>query len=123
MLRWAGVILTLMAGPVFAAECQSTTDTISGRLGLFETQHPNGDQISGWILLTNRICVHMENFDGDMVDIEPHVVHVVFADGAEPADLMQLSSDVVAIRGDLVEAHTLWHLGDVVMFDAVIVPY
>lgn len=122
MLRWAGVVLTLMVGPVFAEECQSPTDIISGRLGLFETQHPNGNPIKGWILLTNYTCVHMQNFDGDMVDMEPHVIHLVFADGEEPADLMQLSSDRVSIRGDLVEAHTLWHLGDVVMFDAVIVP-
>ncbi len=122
MIRWAAIALVLMTGSASAEGCQSPEDPISGRLGLLETRHPNGDPIKGWVLLTSEVCVHMENFDGEMVDMEPRVVHLVFADGKEPTDLMELSADAVMARGELMEAHTLWHLGDVVMLNAEIVP-
>lgn len=122
MLRWMVIALVLMAEPAFAEECQSPWEPVSGRLGLFETRHPNGDPVKGWVLFTNDMCVHMENSDGDMVDMEPRVVHVVFADSKEPPDLMELSVDTVTAKGELMEAHTIWHLGDVVMLNAEIVP-
>lgn len=122
MLRWAVIAFVLVAGPSLAQDCQSPEYPISGRLGLFETRHPNGDPIKGWVLLTNDMCVHMENFDGDMVDMQPRMVHLVFAEGKEPSDLMELSADTVTAKGELMEAHTIWHLGDVVMLNVEILP-
>lgn len=118
MIRTAAFTLALAATPALA-DCQAPGDPISGRLGMFETRHPNGDAIKGWVLLTNDVCVRMEDFDGEMVDFAPRVVHVVF--GNEPRNLMSQTSEMVTVRGDLMEAHTVWHLGDVVMMDAELV--
>ncbi len=121
MRYWLTIPLALATSSAMA-DCQLPTEPLSGRMGLLETRHPNGDTIKGWVLLTSDVCVRMENFDGDMVDFAPRIVHVVFAPGKEPRNLMASTSGALAVRGDLMEAHTIWHLGDVVMTDAELLP-
>ena len=119
MLRWIKAALTLFATPAFAT-CQSADAPITGRLAQIEARHPAGGQIKGWVLLTGGVCIVMETVDGDIVEISPRIVHLVFADGEQSRDLWKLAVEEMTARGVLMEAYTAWHLGDIVMLDATI---
>lgn len=94
---------------------------MTGQLALIETRHPAGHEVKGWVLLTDGFCVSMEMLEGEVADVHPRIVHLVFADNARPADPMQLAVEEVTARGELIEPHTAWHLGDIVMLNATIV--
>jgi hypothetical protein len=119
-LRSVLLAAMLLATPALA-DCLPPDSAISGSLGLLERRHPNGDSIKGWVLMTSDVCIRMENIDGEMTDFNPSVVHIVFDEGKEPANLIDKTGDELAFRGDLMEAHTAWHLGDLVMMDAQLV--
>ena len=111
--------LALASAPAFA-ECQPADAPITGRLALLETRHPAGHEIRSWVLLTSEICVTMEMVDGKIADVTPGVVQLVFAEGKEPEDLMALAAEEVTARGEPMEPHTAWHVGDVVLMNATI---
>ena len=117
--RCLTVALALCATPAFAI-CQPADAPISGRLVQIEARHPTGEPIKGWALLASDVCISMETMDGEIADMEPRIVHLVFADGKQPRNLWKLAEDEVAARGTLMESHTGWHLGEILMFDAEI---
>ncbi|SFJ61628.1 hypothetical protein [Aerobium aerolatum] len=116
VMKYFTVALALFTAPAFAT-CQSADAPITGRLVQIKARHPAGEQIEGWALLTSDVCISMETMDGEIADIAPRIVHLVFADGKQPRNLWKLAEDEVTARGNLMEAHTVWHLGDILMFD------
>ncbi len=120
MLRYTLAAVMASTMPAWSA-CQGPDAPITGRLALLETRHPNGQAISGWVLMTGDVCIRMENLDGNMTEFEPRIVHLVFPDGRPPRIATTMKGEEVTARGDLMEAHTAWHLGDLVMMDAAIV--
>jgi hypothetical protein len=115
------VLLLFSSVATSAQDCQAPGGAITGRLARMEMLHPSGETIAAWVLLPYEICINLEFWDEERGTLSPGLVHLVFSEGAEPANLMSLSVDEVVAQGEVVEAHTFWHLGDVVMFNAAIV--
>ena len=102
------------------ANCQRADEPITGQLAQLETRHPGGHEVKGWVLLTADVCVSIEDMEGETVNVTPRIIHLVFGDGRQSRDLWKLASEEVSLRGDLMEPHTAWHLGDIVMMNAVV---
>lgn len=116
----AGLLLAIATiGPAFA-NCQSADAPITGQLAQLETRHPAGHAIKGWVLLTADMCVSIEDMEGETVNVAPRIIHLVFADGKQPGDLWKIAADDVSVRGEPMEPHTAWHLGDIVIMQATI---
>ncbi len=108
----------VFAAPSLAQETLKPGDTLSGKLRVVKTHHPNGTPITAYQLVVDR----PKNFAkaDDFCDPKnpPMTFHlVVMNDKAKLAQLKRkLGKSVAVVAEDLMCSETAWHIGDAVVF-------
>jgi hypothetical protein len=116
----AALIAFTLAGAVQAQESSKDTlkvgDTITGKLRLVETRHPNGTLIRAFQVVVDTPKMFAEK--DDFCDGAPKTFHlVVVNDKPKEACLKKLLGKKVAVVAeDLMCSETAWHVGDAVLF-------
>lgn len=112
------VLLTLSA-----AQAQTTStdtlkdgDTITGKLRLVETRHPNGTRLRAYQVVVDTPKKFAK--DDEFCDGPPKTFHlVVMNDKPKEAQLKKLLGKKVAVVAEsLMCSETVWHVGDAVLF-------
>ena len=91
-------------------------DTISGRLRLVETRHPNGALLRAFQVVVDTPKMFAEK--DEFCDGPPKTFHlVVMNDKPKEARLKKLLGKKVAVVAEsLMCSETAWHVGDAVLF-------
>jgi hypothetical protein len=120
---WVFVVLSSLVQAASAQmPCHRVGDVIDGELRLITTRHPNGSRIEAIQLLVRPgTCMNLETLAGRRQDVRFRVMHLVSENPGTLARLRASVGHVVWVRSrDVMEAHTAWHQGDLVMFDVTI---
>jgi hypothetical protein len=99
--------------------CLRATDPVSGTLRQVSTRHPNGTPIEVMQLRLDRPgCMVVPGLDGTPRPMRFQAVHLVSQDPALRARLRNAAGSRATVQGgDVMEPHTAWHIGDLVMLD------
>ena len=102
-----------------ASDCLRATDPLTGTLRQLRTRHPNGTPIEVIQLWLDRpACMVVPGLDGSPHPLRIQAVHLVSQDAALRARLRgALGRRATVQGGDVMEPHTAWHIGDLVMFE------
>jgi hypothetical protein len=91
-------------------------DTITGKLRLVETRHPNGTRLRAFQVVVDTPKMFAEK--DEFCDGPPKTFHlVVMNDKPKEAQLKKLLGKKVAVVAEsLMCSETAWHVGDAVLF-------
>ena len=111
------VALFFVFATISAAQAEETLkpgDTISGKLRLVETRHPNGTRLRAFQVVVDTPKMFAK--EDEFCDGPPKSFHLV-AEKPEAAKLRPLLGKKVAVVAeDMMCSETAWHIGDVVVF-------
>jgi hypothetical protein len=108
------LIAMALTGAAQAQETLKPGDTISGKLRLVETRHPNGTLLRAFQVVVDT--PKMVAKEDEFCDGPPKTFHLV-ADKPAAARLRPLLGKKIAvIADDLMCSETAWHVGDAVVF-------
>jgi hypothetical protein len=98
------------------------TDVIGGELRIITTRHPNGTRIEAVQLKARQgSCMNLDSLSGRRADTPFRIVHLVSDDPETRSRLRENVGHFVWVRSrSVMEAHTAWHQGDLVMFNVEI---
>jgi hypothetical protein len=119
---WAGCFLLAALTPCDAAlaACLPHTAAMRGELRLVSTRHPNGQPIEALqLVLRPAVCVQVPSSTGRPATLQVNALQL-FVQPPVSDQLKARLGSMVTARGDIDEPHTAWHIGDAVMFGAVI---
>jgi hypothetical protein len=109
--------LLLASGGAHAQDLLKPGDTISGKLRLVQTRHPNGTRLTAYQIVADhpRKFAKADQFCGDT---PPKTFHLVaMNDKAKAAQLKtRLGRRVTVMLEDFFCSETAWHVGDAVSF-------
>ena len=110
-------VLLLASGGAHAQDLLKPGDTISGKLRLVQTRHPNGTRLTAYQIVSDhpRKFAKADEFCGDA---PPKTFHLVaMNDKARTAELKKrLGRKVSVVLEDFFCSETAWHVGDAVSF-------
>ena len=108
----------LLAAPAPAQDTLKPGDTLSGKLRVVKTRHPNGTPITAYQIVVD----HPKNFakedDFCYPKNPPVTFHLVVLDDKAKLVLLKrkLGKSVKVVAEDLMCSETAWHVGDAVVF-------
>ena len=106
--------LATQAGDGRCLDSENGAVTITGRLTVETHQHPNGQQMRPYVLaLGQPVCVAF--FDMENAPMIETVTRLQLAGGFDPEQVRRLVNQQVRIDGTFFEAHTAWHITDVLI--------
>ena len=110
-------VLLLLTGGANAQDLLKPGDTITGKLRLVETRHPNGTRLTAYQVVSDnpRKFAKADEFCGDT---PPKTFHLVaMNDTAKAAELKKrLGRKVSVVLEEFFCSETAWHIGDAVSF-------
>jgi hypothetical protein len=108
----------LLAAPAPAQDTLKPGDTLSGKLRVVKTRHPNRTPITAYQIVVD----HPKNFakEDNFCDPKnpPVTFHLVVLDDKAKLVLLKrkLGKSVKVVAEDLMCSETAWHVGDAVVF-------
>lgn len=108
----------LLAAPAPAQDTLKPGDTLSGKLRVVKTRHPNRTPITAYQIVVD----HPKNFakEDNLCDPKnsPVTFHLVVLDDKAKLVLLKrkLGKSVKVVAEDLMCSETAWHVGDAVVF-------
>lgn len=114
------VALALSAGAAHAGGGRCLDDakgavTVTGTLTVGRFEHPNGQEVRPFILeLAQPVCVAFRTMDDQPTQVDG-VTRLQLAGEFDPDRAGRLRNQPVRVTGSFFEAHTAWHITDVLI--------
>jgi hypothetical protein len=115
--------LVVLSGAAQAQDLLRPGDTISGKLRLVQTRHPNGTRLTAYQVVVDnpRPLAEKDEFCGDT---PPRTFHLVVMDDKAKATQLKrlLGKKLNVVLDSFFCSETAWHVGDAVVFQWHVVP-